>query len=272
LEKDNKNKNIYEKSLNGPVIFIRHAQSLHNKIALEKGSKGIDFEEKWSKDLIDASITELGLEQTQTLSPKLLDLNFTYVFTSPLNRSIETLYYSLKNNPNFSKLKLFVHPLLNEKVSSSCDLSMKIDDKKKFLSYMNINLDFKYFDEIYNDINKDYFFLDFIGFKKEDLIPNNYEENMRIILEYMKYIFRSKGDVIEDFNSIYLRVTKFKSFLKQFISENKLAKDEKILIYTHSSLIQMSTSNSANTLESIEDMPEDAVYLNNCEAITINLD
>ena len=32
LEKDNKNKNIYEKSLNGPVIFIRHLVNKEVKV------------------------------------------------------------------------------------------------------------------------------------------------------------------------------------------------------------------------------------------------
>ena len=141
---------MFEKSLKGPIIYIRHAQSEHNKIALQKlleGKDGEDFPEKFSKELIDASITEEGLNQINKMSPMLLDLNFTHVFTSPLNRCIETLYYALKDHPKFATMKFYVHPLLNEKVSSSCDLTMKIEDKQKKHSYMN--LDFKYFNEFY---------------------------------------------------------------------------------------------------------------------------
>ncbi len=260
---------MYDKSIKGPIIYIRHAQSLHNKAALKYTAE--EFPEKWSKELQDASITDdVAMDQIKELIPTVLDMTFTYVFVSPLNRCIETLYHSLKTHPNFDKMIIYIHPLLHEQVCSSCDLSMKIDEKEKKYSYIK-NLNFKYFHENVNNEFKDYYFLDFFNFDKSQLKENKYEENIEKILEHMKLDFSQSGEGTEDLSSIYKRTVKFKEFLKEFKSLNKIADDEKILVYTHSRFIQLSTSKMASRLTNLDNLT-DSYFPKNCEAVTIHLD
>jgi len=270
---------MFEKSLKGPIIYVRHAQTIYNKICIdkEKELKTLDFvvfEEKWSKDLVDTSISEEGVNQTKILAQKIKDLNVTYVFVSPLNRCIETMYQSLKDHQNYNKLIIYVHPLLNERICSSCDLSIKIEDKKKLFS--NINLNFDYFDEYCSNsnINNDYFYTDFINYDKNKIIPNEYDKNIVNIIEYMRNTFTKRGDGIdgiEDNNCLFKRVSNFKDFLKRFKQDKKIEGDEKVLVYTHSKFIEMSTSKIALNLTSVDIIPEDAYNVDNCEAVTMEL-
>ena len=259
-----------DKSFQGPVIYIRHAESLYNHICTEKDLKGEShYNDKFGIELVDCSISNEGLNQIKSLVPKLQEIKARYIFTSPLNRSIQTLYHSLKDHPLFHQMIIFVHPLLSEKICSSCDLSERIENKIKKFDYLK--LDFGFFDKLYNKETRDYYFTDFFfNFNKGDILPENYEENMTNIINLMKKNFDTKKES-EDLNTLYRRSTKFKEFLKEFLLEKGLEEDEKVLVFTHSTLIQMSTSEMVYTISDIQKMPQDAYFPSNCEGLTIKI-
>jgi len=122
------NLSIFESSSqNGSIFLIRHAQSKFNvaeHAALARGANVYQY--KFNTELIDAGISDLGIEQTKGAAEILKDVNIKIVFSSPLRRCLQTTHNIFKNHPN--KPKVIVLPILREIFSSACDVS---DDLKQ---------------------------------------------------------------------------------------------------------------------------------------------
>ena len=256
---------MYEESLRGPIIYIRHAQSKYNQIMLDPNNIHL----KNSFDLIDCGITEEGKLQSENLGKVLTECKIRTVFISPLNRTIETCFESLKNHKDFEMIKFIILPLASEIIDSSCDIPLTIEEKKvRFNSYDKFNLDW--------DLCKDYYFLNNIddaNFKEilKDVNYSNYEQNYSLYEKGLNICFSNKKSG-ESLKNLYKRSLELKSFLKDFLSRYGIAEDEKILVYTHSAITRISTSYLAHNLEDIPFYPEDSHHLNNCEFLTINTD
>lgn len=255
---------MYEKSLKGPVVYIRHAESKFNQIMLDSNN----FHLKNSRELIDCGITETGKIQCEILGKSLYEIKIRTVFISPLNRTIETCYESLKDYPELEKIKFIILPLASEIISSSCDIPMSLQEKKsKFQSYKNFNLEW----HLYTD----YFFLDNIdeiNFKEilEEINLSDYEQNFHVYEKALD-ICLGKNKSGESIKHLYQRSLKLKSFLKNFLVSSDIEENEKILVYTHSAISKVSSSSDAQNNEHLHDFPEDCYMLENCEYLTMNL-
>jgi broad specificity phosphatase PhoE len=115
--------------------LVRHAQSEFNLAqmkALKTDSEvkvGEDLGVKFTYDLIDCSISEIGKEQAVKAFEVLKDINVTLVYSSPLRRCLATTYEIFKNHKN--KPKVIVLPLIKEMSLSSCDISDELEVIKK---------------------------------------------------------------------------------------------------------------------------------------------
>ena len=256
---------MYEKSTKGPVIYIRHAESKLNEVMMDP--KNIHL--KNSRELIDCGLTEKGKKQCEFLGKTLLEFKIKYVFISPLNRAIDTCYLSLKDHPEFNNFKFIILPLASEIIDSSCDIPCSLIEKKiRYQNYKNFDLNWEFY--------KDYFFLDNIDEpefieKLKDVNFSKYDENFAV---YEKGLDQCKANDLsgESIMHLFKRGCELKLFFKNFLSTINLEDKEKILLFTHSAITKISTSSLAYSVDKFLDFPQDSVFLNNCEFLTMNVD
>lgn len=252
------------------IIYIRHGQTNYN-IICQSTSKEIA---RTLTDYLDCGLCPIGINQAKELSVKLSKLNIRYVFCSPLLRCLETCRISLGS---MNDLNIYVHPYITETVNGVHDYSRNMSKKK--LDYNKFN--WKYFDEIYKDnISQENYFLDYIDGKNDHaqlckqklkelaITDPEYENKSKELLKEISSTFqidRIRGETI---THMFERNRKFKEFLKEF----KLENDEKILVFTHSAFIKISTSKLAYTEDISEEIfPNDCYSASNCELIPINI-
>jgi len=222
---------LYEKTTNGKFIYIRHGETDYNvKIQnIGKEIAGVD------PIHLDLPLNEVGIAQSQELSKKIKEFKIQVVFTSPLNRCLETAYYALKDHPEKENFKIIICPFLTESVHSTHDYSVKIFKKKEFYSKQNLGLDYDWtlFEELFPDLGDQEFyylkFIDTVDEKDERIIAilkklkNNIEElnqltstgNQEIKSQefkekYEKYLFNRIQLDLGDFAYYYFRICKKK--------------------------------------------------------------
>jgi broad specificity phosphatase PhoE len=271
---------LYSDDTQGQILYIRHAESVYNT----KGSKKAKNDPvRFDEQFMDSQLSEEGKRQSAVLAKKLEDIDFKYCFVSPLSRCLETCLISLEGKIKEKGIKVFVHPFINEFVSGIHDLSSSINAKKEATKGL---IDWKYFDEFYsvdNSITKDqqFYYFNFVDnpnktdevqslmtTMKEQENPENNKGKYKIFLES----FWKSGSRPETFNHLLKRGILFKKFLLSFKNDLNLKGNEKILVFTHSLFIKLSTSNLALSQTNIEDFPQDCFFPKNCEMISIYLD
>jgi Fructose-2,6-bisphosphatase len=228
------NVSLFESSSqNGPSVFlIRHAQSKFNVAEHAALARGADvYQYKFNPELIDAGISDLGLEQTKAAAEIMKHVNVKVVFSSPLRRCLQTTYNIFKDHPN--KPKVIVVPILREIFSSACDVSDDIKRiKKEFPDYDFSLIDsldvpeFWLFHSLQNDTLKNDFLREAEAKFKGD--PHIGEEVKHFILnklaEYYPEQYESSLDVIQ-------RNAKAREIFKEKLSE--LKEGEKIACVAH---------------------------------------
>jgi len=257
-----------QNSSQSSILYIRHGETMFNKKIHELKTMHFVNEEKY----IDCSIIE-DHENIKSLAEKLSQLDFKYVFTSPMNRCLETINLALKSHPKRQNISIFIHPLISEHISGSQhNICLNIEGKKKIYN-KELKFDWKYFD-LYNKENPKYknenmFYFNFIDSK--NIIENfdslgeklekgyNFENINEFLLAATAH--NKKGFHPESFNALNTRCKKFKDFLRGFVKENKIdLSKEKILIFTHSGVIKLSSSKIAEKSNDISFYPNDSIY------------
>lgn len=258
---------MYDKSLKGPFLYLRHGETEYNKISQNRPSKQIMM----CEDYIDSSLSEEGKMQAEELGKRLLDVNIKYVYCSPLNRCLETSMIALKNHPDGKNIKVFVHPLIAEVVHGAQDIPEKIEKKKKIYNENSeIIYDWKYFDEFcQNFSNFRFYFTKYIDGNDEcsnEIIKRivSDPEKEGVYEELLKY-FIVNNKRPESLHHLFKRSQSFKEFLRN--TEH----DGNVLVVTHSAFIRMSTTEIGISIPKIEGYPADCYYPDNCEIITINI-
>lgn len=92
------------------VYLLRHG---HSVFQTEFEATGKD------PGIIDAGLSELGREQVGGIAKDASLQRFDLIVTSPLTRTIETALGVAANQPD---TPIFVHPLVRERLSDSCDI------------------------------------------------------------------------------------------------------------------------------------------------------
>jgi bisphosphoglycerate-dependent phosphoglycerate mutase len=143
------------------IYLIRHGKSINNHIGkLAKFGNIIErFKHKnyyKNEKYKDCKLTDKGIIESLQLGNDLniYSINFDYVFCSPLNRCIETSYYSLKNMVNKPK-EIIINSNLRELIESIGDYPDNIKSKYEFVknNYSCLNYNFDEILEIYKDGN-----------------------------------------------------------------------------------------------------------------------
>ena len=309
---------LYDHSTNGKFIYIRHGQTDYNK-TMENSKKEIAG---INTNFLDMPLNYEGINQSLELSKALYDFKLEIIFTSPMRRCLDTVYYALRNHPDKEKFKIVINPFLTETIQSTHDYSINILEKKEYFSKKNLglNYDWSLFEENFQYLgDQEYFYIRFIdtidennkknkkilkkilqNIKELNQLSGKYEENSEIIAK--KYLEKNKlhlGELAlyyltiskkkpESLRHMFLRSLKFKEYLYEYcekkekiytdftgisyIMENNLFfNNEKVLVFTHSAFIRISSSGIAYNLKEINDYPEDCVKIDNCDMLSINI-
>jgi bisphosphoglycerate-dependent phosphoglycerate mutase len=277
----NDNKQLYDKTTNGNILYIRHGESKFNNFAHLKNS---EVESKRIKEFIDCDLSDLGVTQSEDLSKEISQMKIKYVFCSPLLRCIKTCYNSLKNHPDKDNIIVIIHPLITETINCNHDFSVDILNKKKLFNIKSeIKFDWSLFDEYYpQESVQESYYLDFIdtlldeekviNIKKRMRENDNYKNNklMQNLAIELSVFYSEREKRPETLRKLFERNLKFKLYLKEFLNKNtQLKENEKVVVYTHSNFIMLSISKICFSLDIIETFPDDCYKPNNCEIISI---
>ena len=174
------NNPYYSKDTKEKLLFIRHGQTFFN---LDPDKIG----RKTNYKYIDSKLTEKGIEQSKSLQKTLNELTIEVVYISPMYRAFQTVFYALEKHPDLSKIKVIVHPLVNEVTSCVNDYMLDIKEtKKEFNMDSKIKFDWSIFNEYVKGIKWDenfYYFDNFDCFeesKKDEMyqiLKNLYDKN-----------------------------------------------------------------------------------------------
>jgi len=262
----------------GQILYIRHGNTDYNILFENKEDKSILFNEKYQ----DTCLNEKGRNQSLELSKILTDFNIKYVFCSPLLRAIQTIQIALEDHKNRKTMRFYLHPLLNETLSGTCDFSKNMEIKKKSVNEYCTNEDcLKYLDEFCkeNNISDEIFYLKFLDSDLIDQevckdliykITSNKQEGM--IGNLVKELTDTKTcNKPENYNGTFRRVKEFKEFLKKFLENNKLEKNEVVCVISHSAFIRLSRSKEAYDIPDLRAYPKDAKKLDNCGIINLSI-
>jgi broad specificity phosphatase PhoE len=261
---------IYSTTTNGKVLYIRHAPTLFNQMTISKE------EGQQKRCFLDCPINDGCNDLIQQASKKLNIVNVKYVFCSPLLRCIETCYKVLSSHPDKERIRVIIHPLISEGVNGTHDFSKNMKTKRKLYNETSeVKFDWSYFDEIYpSESQGEIFFLNHVDNLNDDVIDLlnsakiSYSEEM--LLQLARY-YNSKKIRMETINHVFQRCLDFKNFLKEFLKNNSLQEDEKVLVFTHSAFVRLSTSQLAYSMKKVESYPEDCYHADNCEIISIDI-
>ena len=325
----NKPIKIYDLSTSGKFIFVRHGETNYNVIIqkIKKEIAGVD------PIHLDMPLNEKGVAQSLELSKSLKDFKIKIVITSPLRRTLETTYNSLKNHPDKDKIKILICPLVTETVTATHDYSINIHKKKEYFSKKNLGMDFDWslFEEEFPFLgDQEFYYLKFIdNIDKNDvrnkeilqkLMEKIEEINMinshnkefyeKYVIDTMDKIQMNLGDLAhfyyeickkkpESLKHLFIRSLIFKEFLQNLNknlknikkgktiqseindndNENEIndcgseseSEHEKVLVFTHSAFIKISSSEKAYGMKDIDTYPDDCVIIKNCGMISMNI-
>jgi len=243
------------------VYLIRHAQSKFNVAEHAALARGADvYQYKFNRELIDAGISDLGLEQTKEAREILKDEDVKVVFTSPLRRCLQTTYNIFKDHK--SKPRVIVVPILREIFSSACDVSDDINAIKKEFPEFDFSLieeldvpEFWLFHSLQNETLKEEFLKEAERkFRPDD--PNLGSKLKLFILDKLRQYYptqyESSFDVIQ-------RNAKAKKIFKRIMSE--LKEGEKAACVAHYYFLIHFTASEFGE----EGEPVDGHSFKNCE-------
>lgn len=274
---------LYERSDIGPLLYIRHAQSIFN---IDTEIAGSEDEARHMKEYLDCRITETGKQQAEKLSKQVSTYKIKFVFCSPMLRCLQTCFHSLKNHLDRENIRVFIHPLITETVNCNHDYSRKTFLKKKeFNLQSEVKFDWSLFDQYFpNECEQETYFLDYVDTLREDPFVSNLFSQMRNPENYknqdlmddlatqMSAYYTDRQIRPESIKKLFYRNLEFKEFLATYIRLKgglNVEDDEKVLVYSHSNFIQTSNSKMAYELERMDTFPEDSYKPYNCEVITM---
>jgi len=111
------------------LYFIRHGESMHN---IGK-----------NKNIFDPPLTKNGIEQSSNLYKNILDIKPDLIYTSPLRRTLQTVFYSLLNQIN--NIPIIIDDNIREfnlgRLSDFRHSKDQIIKYTKLLTYNNLNFD-----------------------------------------------------------------------------------------------------------------------------------
>ena len=275
--KDNKSSNnkIFEKNLDGKIIFIRHGETDYNIDFSKKGAKI-----KYDINYLDGHLNSNGKKQAEKSSILFQNLDLEAIYVSPLYRTIESANILFKNHPKKNNLQIIIHPLLTEVVSSMNNFTDDIEIKKNLYNEKSeIKVDWSLFDEEFKTKEEqNFFYLKYVNIfseEKLDKIKNVLYNSLKTgkmkesISEFGKKISDLKVKRIESLEHLFNRTIKFKEFLKEKYKNSMSDRIKKIVIISHHCFAKIFTSKECYGKKDIKEYPKDCCEISNCESISV---
>ena len=266
---------IFTKNLEGKIIFIRHGETDYN----------IDFDKKGSKiksdiNYLDGHLNSNGKKQAEESSKLFENLDIEAIYVSPLYRTLESASIIFKNHPKKSDIKLIVHPLLTEVISSMNNFTDDIEIKKGIYNEKSdIKVDWSVFDgEFKNKEDQNFYYMNYVNLLPKTKfvnIKNKMYNSLKTgkmkecITELGKIISDLKMKRIESLDHLFNRTIQFKEYLKDKYKNSLNDCNKKIIIISHSCFGKMFTSRECYGKTNIIEYPKDCCDMINCEAISV---
>ena len=266
---------IFVKNLTGKVIFLRHGETDYNKDINKKGAKI-----KYDIQYLDGHLNLDGKKQAEKASELFKNLDIEAIYVSPLYRTLESASIIFKNHPKKSNIKLIVHPLLSEVISSMNNFIDDIETKKNLYNEKSdVKVDWSIFDEEFKtNEEQNFYYLNYVNLlskEKYENIKNKMYNSLKdnkmkeSISELGKIISDLKMKRIESLDHLFNRTVKFKEFLKEKYKNSMNDSSKKIVIISHSCFGQMFTSKECYGKTNLKEYPKDCCEMSNCEAISV---
>lgn len=158
------------------------------------------------------------------------------VFVSSMRRTLQTAYELFKNHPDLPSIKFILTPTMKEGLKRTSDIPTNIDTTVEEFKDKLPNMDLSLFDCYKNKYN--YFFEDLqeslrnelepkIERKDDDPLGNNLYD---LIFEKTKINHPHRTESLQN---IYERAQRTKKIIRDYIEQNQIPKDEKVVLIGH---------------------------------------
>ena len=280
INTENKNTKInpyYSKDLNGKILFMRHGETVYNADAHKDPIDCL-----LNPNYIDSKLNQVGINQAKSKRDILNSLSFEKVYTSPLYRALQTLTYSLQNHPNKKNIIVLVHPYVSELANYIPDYILDIKKTKKDFNLNSIiKVDWSLFDEYVKGIKYEENFYYFDNF---DCFDEKEKNNMYLKLKYyydngnMKKLKMGLSELanlrfeakirFESLMHAQGRVIKFIDYIKKNHKNTMKNKNEKILVFSHSSFMTLASNRTLIESKEIQNFNRHSYSPKNCEILS----
>lgn len=270
---DNPELNMIKKG--SQVLLLRHANSQYNYEYDWMAKEPFTDEDyktlRIKKDLRDAQLSKLGMQQWELSQALTNGINVGYVLMSPLRRAVETAYHMFKTHPSFDKIQFIIVPYMREAVDTVWDIPVNIQDiideyKLKFKN-LDTSLFKSYRDPAHfylRDIDQEWA-KDILATKVEDKSDPWGSNAAELVWEHINEHYPAKS---ESFKNVVNRIGKVKKYIKDLIAEKNIEEDSKVVLCAHSYYFKMWTGVWERPIEEYGDHlpePKEAHWLSNCE-------
>jgi broad specificity phosphatase PhoE len=268
------NSKVEELQTKSQVLMIRHGKSVANveyANVSEKDESLILHHWRLNKDLRDSRLAPLGIEQSKNAGIIMNQIKVHTVLVSPLRRTLETAYYIFKEHPDFSKIKFIVVPNLRESMNTSSDIPENFENVRDEFSKIFPHLDYSLMDDYKNQF---YYYLEDMSQEYHDKIIkqlhhseiNDYIDPMDVLLEEIKLRLPEQNE--SRWNAL-ARAKNTKEFIKNYLSENDIPFDEKVVLVTHYVYCYMHTGKWYKEYSRDEALPHPDEYfpMDNCDIV-----
>ena len=277
MDNENKIHLKYIQDLSGKFLFMRHGESLFNRIDGE--------EKRYNPDFCDAHLSEKGIEQAKSRQEDINKLNIEKVYVSPYNRALETMLYALETHPDLDNLVVIVHPKIGEIIGCGHDFTFDIKQKKqKFNMNSKVKVDWSIYDEYAkkSKYDENFLFFENMNFLDEKIKEEKYLKLKSLydkgdIKKYKDEIGRLLKENLtpdtrfESFKHSYERFEEFKKYLLHEFKDTINNKEQKILCICHSAFISIATSPYPFLKDDRKETREHLFHPKNAEIISILL-
>ena len=265
---------LYEQNTNGKFLFIRHGQTYYNKKSKELGSQKV----KLDPNLLDAELTEEGIEEGIKFSKFYEQFEIEEIYVSPLYRALQSAYYLFKDHPEKNNIVIKVHPLLTEITNAVHDISFDLinRNKKDFNMNSDIKFDWSYFDEKYKDKSEQMFYYfdnidridENVKMEQYEVISNSYgNENYKDNI--INLIKLSLDKSMESPRHVFERFNLFKQFLRDNHKNTLNDCDKKVFVITHNCFLKCGTSKDIYNFTKEDGMSTDGFFPKNFDVLSI---
>ena len=113
-------------------VLVRHGLSEFNYSAMiaadhPGGEESAEFKKVQQDSPIDPGLHEIGQKQCEAGQAVVNSIDWKVVFTSPMQRAMETTVEMYKNHPNKDNIKFIVLPIVREVLHTVCDIAQNCD-------------------------------------------------------------------------------------------------------------------------------------------------